>query len=100
MRFLSNITLSYLIHSELFDFSSSVKIRVACLLSLTLKLVLIFPDLSNTSRIGFLPAQSLVFKCGLSVSTVFVPTKIASSSLRHLCTSCREKAVVIQMGFN
>ena len=58
----------------------------------------IFKFLSITSRIGFCPFQSRTVRAGLSARTVFVPTRIAISSARCLCATCREKAFEIQTG--
>src|ERR1700712_2457521 len=54
-----------------------------------------FSCLSIISLTGFLPCHKRLVSDGLSFRAVLVPTKIAASSLRHLCTSLLVKSWLI-----
>src|SRR5690554_3533573 len=58
----------------------------------------IFNSLSITTRMGFFPVQSRTVREGLSSNTVFVPIRMAISSLRILWANWRENLLVIHTG--
>ena len=83
----------------MFSICSLVKTKVFAALLNVFKLEFSFIDLSMTTLKGCLPFHSLAVRDGLSNSTVLVPTKIAASSVLHLCTLFLDSGLVIQKGF-
>ncbi len=67
--------------------TSCVNNRLGAALLYTMDPGGVMPFRSSTTRSGWRPEQSRAVSCGSSFSTVRLPTRMACSSVRHLCTS-------------